>query len=487
MVLTFKHRAVWAALGGALVLSACGGAAGDKGPRVRADAQSIATSAEPALQAGAVAQLTATATSGLAVSYSSATPSVCSVDAGSGAVTGLSAGSCSIVISQSGDTDWAAAASVTQTFTVAPNPHQTLSFATPPVLTLGSSATLQATASSRLAVSYTSLTPSVCSVSATTGLTQGLTLGDCTVAADQPGDATYLPAPQLTQTVSVQVPAGMTAPGVPQGVMATLGSNAASVIVSLSAIDSGGSPITGYTVVSQPAGITVQASSVPVTVSCPSRCSGYGFSIQATNAIGSGGASAVADVLTTFNVFTRFQEPDTQPRDSIFTGSFVLNSTTGAITGLAGQLTESMTGNAIGSAPYYDMTQVPLTYQLQSWRDAGLGGTFVASFAKNTTSTFSTQLGGDGWSPQAGIAIGGVYAGFPASYAASIKNSSVLIFVPDDPFAALNTAQIDKLAYADCAPGGMMGAVCMTATSVAGYGSTGTMSGYPVSQQLTKR
>lgn len=486
MVLTFKHHTAWAALGCALVLSACGGAAGDKGPRVRADAQSITLSAPPPLQTGASAQLSAAASSGLAVSYSSATPEVCSVDVASGQVTGLRAGPCSIVVSQSGNERWAAA-SVSQTFTVVPDPHQTLSFSAAPVLTLGSSATLQATASSGLPVSYTSLSPSVCSVDASTGLAQGLTLGDCIVEANQPGDATYLPAPQLTQTVSVQVPAGMTAPGVPQGVTATLGSNAASVIVSLSAIDSGGSPITGYTVVSQPAGITVQATSVPVTVSCPSRCSGYGFSMRATNAIGSGGASAAADVLTTFDVLTRFHEPDTQPRDSIFTGSFVLNSTTGAITSLAGQLTESMTGNAIGSAPYYDMTQVPLTYQLQSWRDTGLGGTFVASFAKNTTSTFSTQLGGDGWSPQAGIAIGGVYAGFPASYATSIKNSSVLIFVPDDPFAALNTAQIDKLAYADCAPGGMMGAVCMTGTSVAGNGSTGTMSGYPVSQQLTKR
>jgi len=468
------------------MLSACGGAAGDKGPRVRADAQSITLSAPPALQTGASVQLSAAASSGLAVSYSSATPDVCTVDAASGQVTGLRAGNCSIVVSQSGNENWAAA-SASQTFTVVPDPHQTLSFSAAPVLTLSSSVTLQASASSGLPVSYTSLSPSVCSVDASTGLTQGLTLGDCIVAANQPGDATYLPAPQLTQTVTVQVPAGMTAPGVPQGVTATLGSNASSVIVSLSAVDSGGSPITGYTVVSQPAGITVQATSLPVTVSCPSRCSGYGFSMRATNAIGPGGTSAAADVLTTFDVLTRFYEPDTQPRDSIFTGSFVLNSTTGAITNLAGQLTESMTGNAIGSAPYYDMTQVALTYQLQSWRDAGLGGTFVASFAKNTTSTFSTQLGGDGWSPQAGIAIGGVYAGFPASHATSIKNSSVLIFVPDDPFAALNTAQIDKLAYADCAPGGMMGAVCMTATSVAGYGSTGTMSGYPVSQQLTKR
>ena len=60
-----------------------------------------------------------------------------------------------------------------------------------------------------------------------------------------------------------------------------------------------------------------------------------------------------------------------------------------------------------------------------------------------------------------------------------------MIFVPDDPLAPLTQAQINKLAYADCAPGGMMGAVCMTGTTVAGYGAVGTMGGYPVLQTIT--
>ncbi len=65
------------------------------------------------------------------------------------------------------------------------------------------------------------------------------------------------------------------------------------------------------------------------------------------------------------------------------------------------------------------------------------------------------------------MATAGVYAGSPARYATSIQNSYVLAFVPDNPFASLTAAQIAKLADADCAPGGMMGAVCMTATIVA--------------------
>jgi hypothetical protein len=33
----------------------------------------------------------------------------------------------------------------------------------------------------------------------------------------------------------------------------------------------------------------------------------------------------------------------------------------------------------------------------------------------------------------------------------------------------------------------MMGGTCMTGTSVAGYGTLGTMSGYPLSQVITKK
>lgn len=449
-------------------------------------AQSISFGATPSLMAGGTATVRAVASSGLAVSYSSQSPTTCSVNGSTGVVAGLAVGNCIISANQGGNASWAAAPQVTQTLTVAPNPNQTINFLAAPTLTLGGTATVRASASSGLPVAFSSLSAGICSVNSASGLVSAQALGDCVIAANQPGNTTFNPAPQVTQTLAVQVPAGATAPGAPQAVSATLGANVGAVIVTVGSVASGGSAVTGYTVISHPAGIVVQSSSAPITVNCPTNCAGYRFSVQAANAIGTGSASAAVDVLTTFDVMTRFYEPDTQPRDSIFTGSFTLNSTTGAVSGLSGQLTESMTGNAVGSAPYFDMTVVPLGFQLQSWHDASLGGTFVASFAKNTTSTFSTLGGGDGWSPQAGVANGGVYAGFPASYSGTIKNSSILIFVPDNPFAPLSAAQIAKLAYADCAPGGMMGAVCMTATSVVGYGAVGTMSGYPVSQQISK-
>lgn len=182
---------------------------------------------------------------------------------------------------------------------------------------------------------------------------------------------------------------------------------------------------------------------------------------------------------TTYNITTTWFEPQTQPRNSIFQGSFVYDEHTHTISNLQGQLSESMTGTGTG-----DMTWLALNNQLVSWYDAALGGTFAAVFRNSTTNTFWTGTGGDGWSPAAGIAVGGVYFGFPVA-GNNPGNAYALIFVPDEPTAALTPQQLSMVAYADCAPGGMMMAACMTGTSVAGYGSIGTMDGVPLSQVIS--
>jgi len=160
-----------------------------------------------------------------------------------------------------------------------------------------------------------------------------------------------------------------------------------------------------------------------------------------------------------------------------------LNSTTGTVANLHGSLSESMTcipGDCSLPYPNDTMTWLPLFYQLSAEYDATLGGLLVTTFKNNNTNTF---FGGSGWTPADGVAVGGVYYGFPGP---NPGNAYAMIFVnPVDPTAPLTQAQINKLAYADCAPDGMMGATCMTGTSVAGYGSVGTMGGYPVSQEIT--
>jgi hypothetical protein len=182
--------------------------------------------------------------------------------------------------------------------------------------------------------------------------------------------------------------------------------------------------------------------------------------------------------VSNYNVTTTWYEPETQPRDSIFQGTFTYDSATHTISNLQGLLSESMTGTNAS-----DMTWLTLSNQLATWYDAALGGTFAAAFKNTTTATFYSGT----WKPEDGVAVLGTYAGYvsPFNPGVNANNAYALIFVPDSPLTALTAGQLSKLAYADCAPGGMMGSTCMTGTSLAGYGAIGTMSGVPYSQTIT--
>ncbi len=480
--LTCDQRLVATAFA-ALLLTGCGGR-GE--PAIHTYPQTIAFGSAPTLTLGTSATVSAAATSGLPVNYTSTTPTVCSVDSSSGQVAALAAGTCIVVANQYGNREFAPAVQAVLSMPVTVNPDQTISFAAAPALTLYGTAAVVAVADSGLAVVYSSATPAVCTVDSTSGVVADVAVGDCVIAADQAGDANHNPAPQdiLTLTVAPWT-APLAPPGAPTGLTATLGTAANSVLASfIGPASSGGSPVSGYTVVSTPAGLSASGASSPIEVTCPVSCSGYAFSVIATNISGDSVVSSPADILTGYNVVETFIEPGTQPNNSIFLGSFNLNSTTGAVTALRGILSESMTGDPIGY-PNDSMTWLPLSHQLSSVHDAGLGGQLVTAFMLPDTNTFSTNptFGGtDGWAPGTGYAL---YYNFPG---VNPGNAYATIFVnTTDPTAPLTQSQIDKLAYADCAPGGMMGATCMTGTTMAGYGTAGSMGGYPVTQVITRK
>jgi hypothetical protein len=71
----------------------------------------------------------------------------------------------------------------------------------PSSLNVGSTTAASATATSGLAVTFTSSTPTICSVSG--GTVTGLLAGTCTVAANQAGNTNYAAAPQITQNITV--------------------------------------------------------------------------------------------------------------------------------------------------------------------------------------------------------------------------------------------------------------------------------------------
>jgi hypothetical protein len=171
--------------------------------------QTISFTSTPPAHAvvGGTTVVSASSSSGLAVAFSSASPSICTV---SGSTVSFSAaGTCVVDADQAGDGAYAAAAQVQQSFTVSasapPKSGQTITFtSTPPSNpSVGGAYTVGATASSGLAVTF-SADPSssgVCTVSASSVSFVGR--GTCTIDADQAGNATYNAAPQVQQSFTV--------------------------------------------------------------------------------------------------------------------------------------------------------------------------------------------------------------------------------------------------------------------------------------------
>jgi hypothetical protein len=141
--------------------------------------------------------LTATASSGLPVTFSSFTPEVCSVDGNTASM--VMAGRCILVAAQAGNDEYSPATAMAR-FTV----HriaQTVTFGSIAAQYVGNPLTLAASASSGLPVSYASSTPLVCTIAG--GTANPIAPGTCTVSASQAGDRVYLPAPTESQSFSV--------------------------------------------------------------------------------------------------------------------------------------------------------------------------------------------------------------------------------------------------------------------------------------------
>jgi hypothetical protein len=146
----------------------------------------------------------ASASSGLPVSFTTTTPAVCTVTAAGTAVTLVAAGLCMVKADQAGDSRYTPAPSVSQSFNVA-RPSQTITFGPLADKTmLDSPVKVSATASSGLAVAFSSTTPSVCTAGGKAGATITLVApGLCTVKADQAGNASFGPAPSVSQSFTV--------------------------------------------------------------------------------------------------------------------------------------------------------------------------------------------------------------------------------------------------------------------------------------------
>jgi len=156
-----------------------------------------------AVVGGSTYAVAATASSGLMVSFSSGTPSVCTVSGTT--VSFIGAGTCTIDADQAGNSEYEPAVQAQQSFSVAMG-SQTINFTSsaPGSASVGGPTyAVSATASSGLPVSLTidASSGSVCSISGSTVSFIGA--GTCTIDASEAGNANFDAAPLAQQSFAV--------------------------------------------------------------------------------------------------------------------------------------------------------------------------------------------------------------------------------------------------------------------------------------------
>jgi len=125
-----------------------------------------------------------------------------------------------------------------------------------------------------------------------TGLTNG-TAYTFTVTATNANGTGQASAASNSVTPST----ALTVPGAPTGVSAVSGYEKATVTFT-APVNDGGSAITGYTVTSSPGGFVGTGSASPISVTGLPALIAYTFTVTATNAIGTGPASAASNSVT---------------------------------------------------------------------------------------------------------------------------------------------------------------------------------------------
>ena len=136
----------------------------------------------------------------ITITYSSSNTNVATVSS-NGTVSIVGAGNATITASQAGDSNYNAANPVSQTLTVNKS-NQTITFPSISTKTFGDpSFNPGATASSNLAVTYSSSNTSVATVAG--NLINIVGVGTVTITANQAGDSNYNAAPSVTQTLTV--------------------------------------------------------------------------------------------------------------------------------------------------------------------------------------------------------------------------------------------------------------------------------------------
>lgn len=274
---------------------------------------------------GGTYAVTATASSGLTPTLvlMSGAGSVCSLS--SGTISFLTAGTCAVLATQAGNGNYSPADPEDMQTIVIGSLNQNITFTRPANMEFGDpDAVLSATASSGLAVTLTSQTTSVCTV--TGAVVSIVSVGDCEIKATQAGDARYAAASDETRVFEI-IAVVANSPTVRS---ASAASGEISIGFTSPSFD-GGAAIVGYRLVATPTagGIAVTDDSCvtsPCTINGLENGTEYTVTVAAINAAGVGSASAPSPALTPVTNAMAVQDLVSTPGD----GSLAISWTTPA-------------------------------------------------------------------------------------------------------------------------------------------------------------
>jgi hypothetical protein len=150
------------------------------------------------IKAGGSTPITATASSGLIVTFTSNSSSICRVTGK--IMTAIKKGVCTITASQVGNSDYNAATPVNRSVSIGKG-AQTITFNTLTTIAVKGTSNISASTSSGLQLTFTSNTPNVCKIRGSTVM--GVKAGICNVTARQAGNTNYNAAIPVTKSVTI--------------------------------------------------------------------------------------------------------------------------------------------------------------------------------------------------------------------------------------------------------------------------------------------
>ncbi len=184
---------------------------------------------------------------------------------------------------------------------------QTITFDNPGSQDFGTTPTLEATSTSGLDVSLSSLSPLVCTINGS-GVLSFLQPGTCTIEATQDGNEIYLPANSVEQTFNVNA----VVPGNPT--LGDMSSDFESITIEFTPpAFNGGSAITNYRATTSPGSVVGNSLTSPITVTGLLPNTEYTITLVAQNGVGNSTGSVSEPIFTaydTLDLAEAFSETD---------------------------------------------------------------------------------------------------------------------------------------------------------------------------------